>query len=144
MHFDLNNINQFSGAMDRYFFFPFYETLHQKAKKHRFISLIGPAIGAIDGIASLAQAVGGVGESAIKGIVNTVKGAITFNWNSVKRGCLQLILGVGIIGISSIPIIAIRTLRISIKMSIDPKLTSEQQSRNYREKLDLQNAHSKA
>lgn len=144
MTFDLNNINQLSCAMDRYFFFPFYDTLHQKAEKHRFIALTGPIVGAIDGTFSLAQAVGGVGESAIKGLVNTVKGVITFDWNSVKIGSLQLILGVGVIGISSIPIIAIRTLRISIKMMIDPKQTSEQQLRNYREKLDLQHVHNRA
>ncbi len=138
MNFDLGNINQLSSEIDRHFFLPFYESIHKAtANNHRFIAIMGPAIGTIDGTASLAQAVGVVGESAIKGLVNTLKGAVTFNWQSLKRGSLQLILGIGVISICSIPLIAFRTMRISVKMMIDPKQTSEQQARNYRMKLDL-------
>ena len=138
MTFDLNNINQFSSAMDKHFFLPFYANLHQKAEKHRFIFLTSPFIGIADGIASLVQTVGAIAEAAIKGLINIFQGTITFDSSPLKKGSLQLILGVGIIGIFSIPIIIFRVLRISIKMMIDPKLTCDQQERNYREKFGFQ------
>ena len=135
MPFDLENINQLSNALGQYFFLPFYETLHQTAKTNRFIKLTGPFIGTIDGIASLSQAVGGIGDAAIKGLANILKGSATCNQTSIKKGALQLVLGTSCIAIFAIPHIFVKTLRISINMSIDPISTSNREVEDYQKSL---------
>lgn len=135
MTFDLNNINQFSTSIDQYFFYPFYEKLYQQAKKYHFIALTSPIVGILDATFSIIQAIGGLVESAIKGLTNIFKGMAALENLSIKRGVLQLILGTGVIGVSSIPIIFLRTLRISIKITINPIQTCEEQLINYRKNI---------
>ncbi len=135
MSLDLNNIDQSSNLIDRYFFYPFYDKLSQIRGKHYVLSWISPIIGITDGIASSIQAIGGVAEATFKGIGNLAKGGITCDSNSLKRGSLQLLLGVGVIGTLSIPIILFRTLRIAGGMMFCPKETSETQAENYRKKV---------
>lgn len=135
MSMDLKNINQFSKLAECYFFYPFYEKLSQVAQESSMLPWVAPVIGVTDGIASSIQAIGGVAEAAIKGIGNLAKGGITWDSLSLKRGSLQILLGVGVVGTLSIPIIVIRVLRITGGMMFYPKETSEIQAGNYRKNI---------
>lgn len=135
MSLDWNNIDKSSKLVDSYFFYPFYEKLNAISREYRFIQLSAPFVGAIDGIASLVQATGGVGEAAIKGSRNLLHGALSCNTESLKRGSLQIILGGGLVGIVSIPIIFIRTLRMTTGMLMNPVETTHIQAENYRKKV---------
>jgi|GEM_PF-4439128 len=137
MILDWNNIDRSSQWIDRHFFYPFYHHLNQVAQNHSTsVRLAAPAIGIIDGTASCIQATSGIAEAAIKGVGNSVQAAFLCDPRYLKIGGLQLILGVGVIGASSIPIIAFRTLRITIKMAIDPQETSRVQAENYLSKIE--------
>lgn len=135
MSLDWKNIDKSSRLVDSYFFYPFYEKLNAISREYRFTQLSAPFVGAIDGIASLVQATAGVGESAIKGSRNLLYGGLSCNAESLKRGSLQIILGVGLVGILSIPIIFIRTLRMTAGMLMNPVETTRIQAENYRKKV---------
>ena len=137
MYLDWNNTNKSSKLIDYYFFYHFYNKLNSISREYRFIQLSAPFVGTIDGVVSLAQATGGVGEAAIKGTRNLLRGALTCNAEDLKRGGLQIILGVGLVGIVSIPIIFIRTLRIMGGILINPLETSNTQAENYRKKVSI-------
>jgi hypothetical protein len=137
MSLDWNSIDKSSKLIDSYFFYPFYDKLNAISREYRFIQLSAPFVGAVDGVASLVQATGGVGEATIKGSRNLLQGALSCNTESLKRGSLQIVLGGGLVGIVSIPIIFIRTLRITAGMLMNPVETTHVQAENYRKKISI-------
>lgn len=135
MAFDFERIDQFSEMMDQRFFHPFYDHLHEMSQRNRYVAYAAPLVGSIDGIGSLIQATGTVGEALIKSLGNGFKGAISCDWIAFKTGSLQLLLGAGVIGLCSIPIIVFRILRITTYFALDPQKTSEQELAKLREKI---------
>ncbi len=129
---DLNNINHFSIFVGNYFFSPFYTRVHHLSKEYRIVVVMAPVVGLADGVASAVQAIGAVAEAGIKGFGNLLKAGALRSSEPLKRGCLQLTLGVGIITIMSIPIICSRVVRITWGMFIDPKSTSWKEAEKYR------------
>lgn len=132
---DLNNINRFSVLVENYFFCPFYTRLHHLSREYRIIVVMAPVIGLTDGAVSAVQAIGTVAEAGIKGFANVLNAGVIRSPEPLKRGCLQLTLGIGIITIMSIPIICSRVVQITWGMLADPKATSGKEAEKYRLKL---------
>ncbi len=128
------NIDQSSKFISSHFFYPFYSNLSPIAQQKPVIALGAPLIGVIDGAVSFVEAISGIGEAAIKGIGNLFQGMIQGDRPRLKRGSLQLILGVGVIGLLALPVIAARVLRITGGMLFFPEETSARQAENYRNK----------
>lgn len=129
---DLNNINHFSLFVENCFFLPFYTRVHHLSKEYRIVVVMAPVIGLADGVASVVQAIGTVAEAGIKGFSNLLTAGVLRSSEPLKRGCLQLTLGVGIITMMSIPIICSRVVRITWGMLIDPKSMSWKEAEKYR------------
>lgn len=119
MNIDLLNITQASQWFDANLFAPYYERL-SALPYPALLRLSSPLIGIGDGVMSTAQAVCGLGETLLKGSINTVLGIANGDSNQIKRGVLQIVVGGGVISLTAIPVIAIRTLRITANIAYDP------------------------
>lgn len=119
MNIDLENITQASQWFDANLFTPYYEKL-SAVPYPGLLRLSSPFIGIGDGVMSTAQAVCGLSETLLKGSINTVLGIANWDRNQIKKGMLQVVLGGGIISLTAIPIIAVRTLRITANVAYDP------------------------
>jgi hypothetical protein len=135
MSIDLDSIDQVSDLIDRYMFLPFYDNVYQAAQNSKYVAYAAPLIGVVDALANLVQAVGAVGESAIKGIINLVYGAVTCNPLKLKVSAVQLVLGTGFISLVSLPRIAVHALKITYGMFRTPVETSHCQLGEYRQKV---------
>jgi hypothetical protein len=134
MSFDLERIDQFAGLMNEKFC-RFYEQIATHAASNSHIAYAAPVIGIADMALSSVQAIGGVGEAAIKGVTNVFVGGASCNGTALKMGGAQLALGACVVGVLSIPIIFVRTIRITAKMFADPQNTSEYELAAYRQKV---------
>lgn len=137
MSFEINNIDQFSNIIDAQFFYPFYEKLSQISEDQPYLFIASPLIGMIDGTASLIQAGGTVGESAIKGFCNLVKAAASCDGLALRVGAIQWGLGVVGIGVAALPISVSRSIRITWGMAVDPVATSKKQWENFQSKVAM-------
>ena len=119
MNFDLENITQASQWIDANLFTPYYQELCTFSNPV-LLRLGSPLIGIGDAVLSTAQAVFGLLETLLKGSINTVLGIANRDSNQIKKVMLQTGLGGGAIAISAIPVIALRTLRITANIAYDP------------------------
>lgn len=116
---DLQNITQASHWFDANLFAPYYQRL-SAVPFPALLRLGAPLIGIGDGAMSTAQAVCGLGETLLKGSINTVLGIANWDSNQIKKGVLQVGVGGGVLSLTAIPIIAGRTLRITAHVACDP------------------------
>lgn len=119
MKIDYENITQFLQWFDSYMFAPYYRklgTIHNLT----YLRLASPLIGGGDGLMSALQGAFGLGEALFKGGVNTMYGIANRDQRSLEKGLLQIVLGGSVIALSSIPIIVVRTLRITCWVAYDP------------------------
>ena len=119
MKINFENITESSQWFNANLFSPYYRglgTVHQTA----YLRLASPVIGILDGLISSLQAVSGLSEAILKGTANTAHGIATADRRVLKKGVLQIALGGGSIALLSVPIIALRTLRITFNMARNP------------------------
>jgi hypothetical protein len=119
MNIDFENITESSRWFDCNLFASYYGALGT-IRDPALLRLGSPLIGVGDGILSAAQAAAGLGEAVLKGVGNIFRGAALRDSNLLKKGTLQIALGGGAVALFSIPIIVVRTLRITVKMAYDP------------------------
>ena len=119
MNVDFENITESSRWFDSHLFAPYYRKLGNIRNPVR-LRLGAPLIGVGDGLIGAAQAAAGFGEAVSKGVANSLRGARNQDSNLLKKGILQIGLGGGSIALFSIPILAVRTLRITAIMAYDP------------------------
>jgi len=131
MFFDLKNINQSSQLIDKQIFLPFYTNLHHFSQKNNSLSLTAPLVGSADGMITLIQGISSVFEAVLKGGCNLVSGTFILDPKSVLLGSVQILLGGGIIGLSTLPLTAWKTLKITLGMIVNPQETTENQKIYY-------------
>lgn len=119
MNVDFENITQSSRWFDFHLFAPYYRKLGN-IRNPVWLRLGAPLIGVGDGAISAAQAAAGFGEAVLKGVANSFRGAANRDSNLLKKGILQIGLGGGSIALFSIPIVVVRSLRITAIMAYDP------------------------
>ncbi len=127
---DWNNITQLSSLIEKSFFHPFYCSLSRESKRYPKIAFAAPFVGGIDGAVSTMQAVGGIGEASLKGIGNMLAGSVNGDANRLKRGAFQC-MGAGVIGLAAMPVVFVRTVRITKGMWTEPQKTSKEQALYY-------------
>jgi hypothetical protein len=119
MNIDFENITESSRWFDSHIFAPYYRKLGN-IRNPVWLRLGAPLIGVGDGLVSAAQAAAGFGEAVLKGVTNSFRGAANRDSNLLKKGILQIGLGGGSIALFSIPILAVRFLRITTFVAYDP------------------------
>jgi len=136
MSLDWKSIDRSSRLVDAYFFYPFYNKLNGVAREYPSVFWAAPVIGVVDGIAGFVQVICCVAEAALKGVGNMFSGIAgeRVEW---KRGVLQLVFGVGFVGLLAIPVIVMRILWITGDFASNPQKTCETQAENYRKKIQM-------
>lgn len=119
MNIDFENITEISRWFDSHLFAPYYRKLGN-IRNPVWLRLGAPLIGVGDGLVSAVQAAAGFGEAVLKGMANSFRGAANRDSNLLKKGILQIGLGGGSIALFSIPILVIRSLRITAFVAYDP------------------------
>ncbi len=133
MSFDLANIDQSQKWIDTHLFLPMYQEI-AGTPNAVVLRFLGPPIGLTDALLSLMQSVAGVAEALLKGSINLV-GSSPFNECNAYRGLLQVCLGAPVIGVSTIPIVASRFLKITGSMIVEPHALAHQEVDRYQREL---------
>ena len=126
MNVDFENITETSRWFDSHLFAPYYRKLGN-IREPVWLRLGAPLIGVGDGLISAAQAAAGLSEAVLKGAANIFRAAANRDSHLLKKGLLQIGLGGGSIALFSIPIIAVRILRITAKAAYDPRSAISEQ-----------------